>query len=690
MSPFARAAAGLLAMAMLAPGFGERAFSGNAGIRQETETETPVPGPGGNSPPVMWVRDKKFGAAVQDHFAHRIHKHQPKYLWLYFLVLDADMDGLEFETRSTLDGDIKVLKHEAGRLEIQFETLAEYGDVGYHEFALTVRDDGEPPNEVARAVPFSVNLLPNYAPHIQMGPIRNIQRHEGPDGETRYSTESGNTIELHIEIKDREDDPIAYRIETDFEFRQSEEKWYPVNLGPGQYDHVVFDLTIPTSNGMIGTNRIAFHYSDDGAPPISETAAFEFTVTPVRDEIVVGDSAGGRNRTIHLLDYPDVDRVSYYASQRTLDDMEAAFTGGGDERQTYLAGGFFDSDGIKDLAVTYGPITAEAPYPNIVNMYSGGRYWFGPLGRNYHTFQAFPAGGTLPVHYNGGELRAAIGRFMDRGRNQIAIAQGVGGNQVVRLFEPTGEARPNGWAVVGQFYGLAAGARDNNAGGGLTLAAGDLDGDGLDELVAGQTNGPTSESQFHVIDVSPEGEVGGRHPYAAFTPEYRGDGGVELAVADLNGDGRKEIVAASKGNGRTRPGERGSAPLNWISIIQPIVEGNAIAGFRRPPGGFLRVWDEEFNPSGALGIAAGELDGDAANGDELVIATGALRRVDGLNVTLEKAAPVPGVRVIKVRFDGTAVDGFGALYEEDGPIGPFETRFGGALYPAALNLNLAR
>lgn len=104
----------------------------------------------------------------------------------------------------------------------------------------------------------------------------------------------------------------------------------------------------------------------------------------------------------------------------------------------------------------------------------------------------------------------------------------------------------------------------------------------------------------------------------------------------------------------------------------------------------MRVWDEEFNPSGALGIAAGELDGDAANGDELVIATGALRRVDGLNVTLEKAAPVPGVRVIKVRFDGTAVDGFGALYEEDGPIGPFETRFGGALYPAALNLNLAR
>ena len=261
-----------------------------------------------------------------------------------------------------------------------------------------------------------------------------------------------------------------------------------------------------------------------------------------------------------------------------------------------------------------------------------------------------------PVHYNGGEVRTAVGDFNGDGVAQIATAQGIGGNGVIRLFQYTGLPKPDGWLVVGQFDGLAGNAKTGNATGGLTLAAGDLNGDGSDELLVGQTNGPSSQTIFHVLEIH-ENQIAARHPYAGFIPKFRGDGGVELAVADLDGDGMNEIIAASQGNSRTHGDSRDTAPINVISIIQPVIEEGALVGFTRPDNSVMSVFSELTNPSGAMSIAAGEFNGNPLDGAELIVGTGCLREVDDYTVTPIDPAPESRYRIFKVKFDGTAVQG---------------------------------
>ena len=71
-----------------------------------------------------------------------------------------------------------------------------------------------------------------------------------------------------------------------------------------------------------------------------------------------------------------------------------------------------------------------------------------------HSFMAFPTGDDALVNYNHGDIRSAVGDFIGSGSPQIAVAQGVGGNGIVRLYQYTGRAAPFGYEVVGQFSGL--------------------------------------------------------------------------------------------------------------------------------------------------------------------------------------------------------------------------------------------
>jgi hypothetical protein len=151
-----------------------------------------------------------------------------------------------------------------------------------------------------------------------------------------------------------------------------------------------------------------------------------------------------------------------------------------------------------------------------------------------------------------------------------------------------------------------------------------VDGDGKDELLAGQTNSSSSLTQFTVIDLDdPQHPI--RHNYTAFPEGFRGDGGVELCVVDLDGDGKKEIVAANKG-------KRGDEPGNRISVMIPIVENQQIVGFGRPSQNqTLEVMAEALNPGGGMYISAGEFDGVGTgtirfglkeNGGEIIVGSG--------------------------------------------------------------------
>jgi len=327
------------------------------------------------------------------------------------------------------------------------------------------------------------------------------------------------------------------------------------------------------------------------------------------NEIIISQGEGGQNIVI----IRNFDKNSAIPQNAIIDRYQSSssvlqdFIGGGSGRNTYVTAGDVNNDGKPDFIHTFGPISESAAFPNVLIPIDAITKL--PIG---HSFTAFPKGNSNPVQYDGGELRTAVGDFITDGENLLAVAQGFGSDRgLVRLFEFTGQPRPNSWRIVAQFQPLDNRPTQNNANGGVTLAAGDVDGDGKDELLAGQTSSDSSLTQFTVIDLDdPFNPV--RHNFVGFPAGFRGQGGVELIVIDLNGDGINEIVASQKSIAGT------SDTGNSLSVIRPVVVNQTITRFARPAGSIVKIiGDDSINPGGGLNIASGELDGDSTNGEEI-------------------------------------------------------------------------
>lgn len=359
------------------------------------------------------------------------------------------------------------------------------------------------------------------------------------------------------------------------------------------------------------------------SPTLTSTSTPTATVTntptvtptvnlPPVDEIILSQGAGGEN-LVNIRSFANntvIPKNSIVRQYRAISDRFIEAIGGGMGRTTYTSIGDLNQDGQLETVHTFGPVIEDATFPNIViPLRAGSRDVLG------NSFMAFPTGSNNPIQYNGGELRTAIGDFIEDGTNIIAIAQGFGSQLgLVRLYQFSSQGSRN-WNIIGQFQPLDDRPTQNNANGGVTLSAGDIDRDGKDELIVGQTNSTTSLTQFTVIDLdNPRNPV--RHNFTAMPPGFRGSGGVELVMADIDGNGVHELIASSKGRS-------GSDISNIISVMRAVVIQNEIQGFSRPENSILKIVDDTVNPGGALNIAAGELDGDLSNGLELVLSSGA-------------------------------------------------------------------
>jgi hypothetical protein len=133
-------------------------------------------------------------------------------------------------------------------------------------------------------------------------------------------------------------------------------------------------------------------------------------------------------------------------------------------------------------------------------------------------------------NWNGG-VRVAAGDVDGDGRAEIITGAGPGGGPHVRVFNTaSGQLFPG---LGGNFYAFA-----ETFNGGVFVAAGDVDGDGRAEIIAGAGHG--GSPQVRVVRASDGQEVAN---FVAFAPQFAG--GVRVGTIDFNGDRRAEIVLAS-------------------------------------------------------------------------------------------------------------------------------------------------
>jgi hypothetical protein len=125
-----------------------------------------------------------------------------------------------------------------------------------------------------------------------------------------------------------------------------------------------------------------------------------------------------------------------------------------------------------------------------------------------------------------GEISLAVTDLDGDGVKEIITGAGQGGGPHVRVFNKDGKP------LIGGFF-----AYDKNFRGGVRVAVMDLEGDGSQEIItaAGIGGGP------HIRVFNKDGKplIGG---FFAYDKNFRG--GVSLAVGDINGNGQKEIITA--------------------------------------------------------------------------------------------------------------------------------------------------
>jgi hypothetical protein len=133
------------------------------------------------------------------------------------------------------------------------------------------------------------------------------------------------------------------------------------------------------------------------------------------------------------------------------------------------------------------------------------------------------SGETLPywVESDSG-LNLAMGDFNGDEKSETVAAASRGGSPLLKTY--TGDNQ-----FLGRFY-----AYDPDFRGGVDVATGDLTGDGIDEIITGP--GPGGGPWVRVFDTQAQL----LSQFAAYDPAFKG--GIKVAAGDVNGDGIDEII----------------------------------------------------------------------------------------------------------------------------------------------------
>ena len=278
------------------------------------------------------------------------------------------------------------------------------------------------------------------------------------------------------------------------------------------------------------------------------------------------------------------------AEARSFFAFDPQFTGG-----VFVAAGDLNGDGFADIVT--GADAGGGPQVKVFD---------GQTGAELRSFFAYASTFT-------GGVRVATGDINGDGFDDIITGAGAGGAPHVKVFDGlTGAEARSFFAYDPSFLG------------GVFVAAGDVDGDGFDDVVTGADAG--GSPHVKVFSGSTNAEL---RSFFAYTQGFTG--GVRVAAGDVNGDGRADIVTGAG---------PGAGPQ--VKVFDGATNAEIRSFFAYDPG---------F--TGGVYVASGDVNGNAPRTFDLTVNTGA----GNDDVTLQLATT--GSRTDRIDADlGAGADRF--------------------------------
>jgi hypothetical protein len=204
----------------------------------------------------------------------------------------------------------------------------------------------------------------------------------------------------------------------------------------------------------------------------------------------------------------------------------------------------------------------------------------------------------------------AYGYLNNDGIKDIVVAAGPGGGPHVKVFDGLSSNE------IASFY-----AYDSRFTGGVNVAVGDLNGDGKLELITGA--GPDGGPHVKAFTLNFSGATATAQEVASFMAyDDLFTGGVSVAAGDVNGDGASDIITGAGAGGGPHVKAFGfGAPAPSLGALRDLAS--------------FYAYDANF--SGGVSVASGNIDGFGA--DEIITGAG--------------AGGGPHVKVFSLATDGT-------------------------------------
>jgi hypothetical protein len=244
----------------------------------------------------------------------------------------------------------------------------------------------------------------------------------------------------------------------------------------------------------------------------NDTSTFSAAITASSPITAVGAGAGG-GPEVKVYNANGSLRFDFFAFAQT-------FTGG-----VRVAVSDVNGDGAPDIVAAAGP----GGGPN-VKVFDGVT---GTLIANFYAFDPTFTGGVY----------VAVADANGDGHADVTVGAGAGGGPNVKVIDGTklGMVQANGEIAAGallqNFY-----AYGSTFTGGVTVAAGDVNGDGKADVITGA--GPGGGPHVKVFDGATGGVLDSFFAYASTF-----QGGVYVSAGDVNGDGRADIFTGAGAGG---------------------------------------------------------------------------------------------------------------------------------------------